>query len=57
MIVKEIITINGVEYEHTYSDANRYVVRDGVSYGDAIDPLNSGREYTEGDLMEEETEE
>ena len=51
MIITEIVTINGKEYQRTYSDENRYVVRDGVEYGEAIDPLNSGREYTEGDFM------
>lgn len=57
MIITEIVTINEKEYQRTYSDENRYVVRDGVEYGEAIDPLNSGREYTEGDLIPvEETE-
>ena len=52
MIVVETITIDGNEFMHTYSDANRYVVRDGISYDEAIDPLNSGRVYTEGDMKE-----
>ncbi len=52
MIIVETVTINGKEYQHTYSDENRYVVRDGVAYSDAIDPINSGRTYTEGDLIE-----
>lgn len=56
MIIKEIVEINGKEYERTYSDEGRYVVRDGVEYGEAIDPLNSGREYTEGDLIPQEEE-
>lgn len=53
MIVTEIVTINGKEYLHTYSDAGRSVVRDGVAYEDAIDPIDSGRVYTEGDPLEE----
>lgn len=52
MLVTEIITINDREYTHTYSDEGRYVVRDGVSYCEAIDPVGSGREYTEGEIME-----
>ena len=50
-IVKTTRTLNGHEYDYTYSDAGRYVVRDGVSYDEAYDPLNSGREYTEGDVI------
>lgn len=51
MIATETITINDREYTRTYSDEGRYVVRDGVSYAEAIDPPDSGREYTEGDEM------
>ena len=51
MIITEIVTINEKEYQRTYSDENRYVVRDGVEYGEAIDPIGSGRTYTEGDVM------
>jgi hypothetical protein len=54
MIITETVTINGKEYTRTTSDENRYVVRDGVSYAEAIDPLNSGREYTEGEYIETE---
>lgn len=54
MIVIENVNINGKPFVRTYSDGNRYVVRDGVSYTEAIDPADSGRVYTEGDLMEEE---
>lgn len=54
MIITETVTINGKEYTRTVSDDNRYVVRDGVSYAEAIDPLNSGREYTEGEIIETE---
>ena len=50
MIVKEIVTINGIQYDHTYSNAGFMIERDGVLYADAIDPLNSGRVYTETDI-------
>ena len=51
MIITENITINGRDFIRTTSDANRYVVRDGVSYSEAIDPLDTGRVYTEGEVM------
>lgn len=56
MIQTEAYTINGVAFVRTYSDANRYVVRDGVSYEEACDPAEFGRTYTEGDIIEEEGE-
>lgn len=49
MIVKTTKEINGVEYDHTYSDAGMMIERDGARYSEAIDPLGSGREYTETD--------
>jgi hypothetical protein len=50
MIVKETIEISGVKYDHTYSDAGFMIEREGILYADAIDPLNSGRIYTETDI-------
>lgn len=59
MIITEVITINDRQFIRTYSDENRYVVREGVSYSEAVDPVGLGRIYTEGDIMpaEEESEE
>jgi len=54
MIVQEHFTINGREFIRTYSDAGRYVVRDGISYGEANDPAEFGRVYTEGELLPSE---
>lgn len=51
MIVQEHFYVNGRDFIRTYSDANRYVVRDGVEYGEACDPAELGRTYTEGELM------
>lgn len=51
MIIIETVTINGKDYTRTYSDEGRFVVRDGVEYGEAIDPIGSGRAYYEGDAM------
>lgn len=55
MIITETVTIRGRDFIRTTSDENRYVVRDGISYSEAIDPVDSGREYTEGDVMEDST--
>ena len=49
MIIKETIEINGEKYDYTYSDSGKRIVRDGVTYDTAIDPLNSGRQYVESD--------
>lgn len=51
MIKTEHVTIRGREFVRTCSDAGRYVVRDGVSYTEAVDPVGSGRVYTEGDVL------
>lgn len=53
MIVRTTKTIDGVEYDYTYSDAGCYVVRNGVSYEEAVDPFGSGREYVEGEPIED----
>lgn len=50
MIVKTTKEINGVEYDYTYSDTGMVIERDGAMYFEAVDPINSGREYTETDV-------
>ena len=58
MIVTEIINIDGRELTRAYSDAGYYIERDGAMYSEAVDPTNSGREYTETDqLIETEEQE
>lgn len=51
MIVTENFKVGERDFIRTYSDAGRFVVRDGVEYGEACDPAEFGRTYTEGDLM------
>lgn len=51
MITTEIITIRGKMYWRTYSTENRCVVRDGEAYTEAVDPMDSHRAYTEGDII------
>ena len=49
MIVQTIKEINGVVYDYAYSDSGYMIERDGVRYSEAVDPLDSGRLYTETD--------
>ena len=51
MIVQTHFDVDGRDFIRTVSNAGRYVVRDGVSYSEACDPAEYGRQYTEGDLM------
>lgn len=56
MIKTEHFDVNGRDFIRTYSDSHRYVVRDGTSYSEACDPAEFGRTYTEGEVMEDNTE-
>lgn len=47
MIKTEIITINGVQFQKTWSDANYLIERDGAKYSEAVDPIDVERTYTE----------
>ena len=38
---------DGVVLNRTYSNIGMMIERDGVQYSEAIDPADSGREYTE----------
>ena len=49
MIIQTTKEINGVVYDYTYSDSGYMVERDGARYSEAVDPLDSGRLYTETD--------
>ena len=49
MIVQTTKEINGVIFTYTYSDSGYMLERDGVRYSEAVDPLDSGRLYTETD--------
>lgn len=50
MITTEQLQINGTEFIKTYSDRNMMIERDGAVYSEAIDPIGSGRTYTETDM-------
>ena len=47
MIKTEIITINGVQFQKTLSDANYLIERDGAKYSEAVDPIGIERTYIE----------
>ena len=47
MIQTEIVTINSKVFIRTYSDDGMMIVRDGIEYEEAYDPIGSGRIYTE----------
>ena len=47
MIIQTTKEINGVMYDYAYSDSGYMIERDGVRYSEAVDPLDSGRVYTE----------
>lgn len=49
MIIQTTKEINGVMYDYAYSDSGFMIERDGVRYSEAVDPLDSGRVYTETD--------
>lgn len=50
MIYTETITLNGKQYIRTYSD-RYYIERDGAQYVEAVDSLDSGRVYTETNVL------
>ena len=47
MIKTEIITINGIQFQKTWSDANYLIEREGAKYSEAVDPIDIERTYTE----------
>ena len=47
MIIQTTKEIDGVVYDYAYSDSGYMIERDGVRYSEAVDPLDSGRVYTE----------
>lgn len=49
MIKTETITIRGRQMARTYSDAGMMIERAGVRHSEAVDPIGSGRTYTETD--------
>lgn len=56
MIKTEEKMIRNKSFTRTWSTRKRYVVRDDVSYIEALDLTALHREYTEGDPIPEEEE-
>ena len=50
MIKTEIISINGRQLQRTWSDAGFLIERNGAQYSEAVDPIDSGRTYTETEV-------
>lgn len=50
MVIKETKIINGKEFTHTYSDTGMMIMRDGIRYAAAYDPIDTNRTYTETDI-------
>lgn len=59
MIVSEYLYKNGRRLVRTYSDARLMIKQVGteIVYTEAVDPVGSGRTYTETDIAIEQTEE
>ena len=59
MIVSEYLYTNGRRLVRTYSDAHLMIKQDGteIVYSEAVDPIGSGRTYTETDITIEQTDE
>ena len=53
MIQTELIVIDGRELRRTWSDAGYLIERDVARYSETVDPLDSGRTYTETDALVE----
>lgn len=48
---------DGVSLNRTYSDKGMMIEREGVRYGEAIDPAELNRQYKETDVLIDLTEE
>lgn len=53
MIKTEVFYIGARQFVRTYSDNNRYVIRDGEEYTEACDPAEYNRTYEEGRIINE----
>lgn len=51
MIISETVSLNGRTFIRTYSDGGYLIKQDGTDevYSEAVDPVDSGRTYTETD--------
>ena len=50
-IISETVKLNDQTFTRTFSDSGFYIERNNILYAEAIDPLGSGREYTETDRL------
>ena len=54
MIRTEVVTVDGQQFEHVWSDEGRQVCRNGQAWDEVYNPLNTGRVYTEGEPIKED---
>ena len=52
-VIYETRTVRGTEYDYAYSDEGRYLVSGSEQWEEVYAPLNSGRTFTEGELIPE----
>lgn len=57
MIQTENLIIDNNTFVRTWSNEGRYVIRDGIEYEEAIDPIQFNRIYTEGNIISRENSE
>lgn len=50
MIAKEIVKVGEKMFLHTWSDAGYMIIRDGIQYEEAYDPVDSERVYIETNI-------
>lgn len=50
MLRTETVTYGGKAYIRTWNDNGTMIQRDGALYEEAVDPIDSGRTYTETDV-------
>lgn len=56
MIIQETYILGNREFIRTYSNENRYVMREDIEYSEANDPAEFHREYTEGRFITDDEE-
>lgn len=50
MLKTNMIIIEGKSFNHTFSDSGFMIERNGLTYIDALDPIDLNRKYTETNI-------
>lgn len=51
MIITDTATYGSRQFTRTHSDTGYMIERNGVQYSEAVDPIDSDRQYTETDIL------